>query len=76
MTEAKSIIGRKDNTLFLIVDALIKAKESTIHGDKRFIQTVRHFLMHQDSKKGQTPLHYAFKNGNIELVLCIFTYIK
>jgi hypothetical protein len=24
----------------------------------------------------QTPLHFAFKNGNIELVLCIFGVIK
>ena len=30
----------------------------------------------QEGINGQTPLHFAYKNGNIELVICIFNLIK
>ena len=65
MTQAKSIIGHSDMTLFSIIEALLKT-------DK----TVKHYCLQAETEHGQTPLHYAFKNLNVELALAVFATVK
>ena len=65
MTEAKSIIGYSDMTLFSIIEILLKTEK-----------TVRHYCMQVETEYGQTPMHYAFKNLNVELALSVFATVK
>ena len=59
------------------MDLLVKAREQTLQGAKRFSIAIKSlFVKSQDSVHGQTPIHFAYKNGNIELVICIFNLIK
>ena len=54
-------------------------KQTNISGlfsPQMFIQAIKILFTKTDSELKQTPLHYAFKNSNIELVLCIFGVIK
>ena len=30
----------------------------------------------KETQFGQTPIHYAFKHGNIEVVMCLFAQIR
>ena len=96
MTEARSIVGHCDMTLYQIVELLIRQREamalhaqstgasttsikpSVVQGGSAagLAQACRLLLTKQDAVKGWTPLHHAFKNGNIELVLCILGFIK
>lgn len=95
MTEARSIVGDCDMTLYQIVELLIRQREAMLlqsqpgsngttstklgpsqSGAAGLTQACRLLLLKQDSKEGRTPLHHAFKNGNVELVLCIFGFIK
>lgn len=36
----------------------------------------RHLFVRAETSMGQTPLHFAMKNANVELVLCIFGVIQ
>jgi ankyrin repeat protein len=77
MVEAKSIDGRSDMPLFEIIEILFKAKESQLNECQlkngkepvSFDKVVQSMLCASEQEMGQTPLHYAFKAGNIELVL-------
>ena len=52
-------------TLFSIIEALLKTEK-----------TVKHYCMQAETEHGQTPLHYAFKNLNVELTLAVFATVK
>ena len=65
LTEAKSIIGYSDLTMLKIIEALLKTEKQ-----------IKNFLLSTETEFGQTPLHFAFKNSNLELVMCIIGTIK
>ena len=57
LKDAGSLSGNTEMTLYAIVEKLLKAKKTLAFG--------------QEAKNGYTPLHIAFKNGNIEIALWI-----
>jgi len=40
------------------------------------VQAVRFFFMKREHEFQQTPIHYAFNHGNLELILCVIGFIK
>ncbi len=59
MKNSQAIAGNTDMTLFEILELLIV----------RSGQAGKQLAFKQEKTKGQTPLHYAFKNGNLEVAL-------
>ena len=63
---SNSIAGNQDMTLFDILDLLITKCGSA----------GRQLAFKADKNLGQTPLHYAFKSGNIEVALWIIQLVR
>ncbi|CDW89302.1 isoform c [Stylonychia lemnae] len=59
---SQSITGNKDMTLFEIIQTLVKQMKTLAYKC--------------DKSQGQTPLHYAFKSGNLECALWMVQIIK
>lgn len=62
LKDAGSLCGNTEMTLYTIVEKLLKAKKV--------------LAFSQDTQNGYTPLHIAFKNGNIEIALWIVAVMQ
>ena len=56
------MIGNTDMTLYSVIEALLKAKKA--------------LAFRQDRDNGYTPLHSAFKSGNLEVALWIMAVLQ
>ena len=52
---SNSIVGEEDPILMQITETAVKANSK--------------MLFKSEKKKSQTPLHYAFKSGNVEIAI-------
>ena len=57
LKDAGSLIGNTDMTLYAIIETLLKAKKA--------------LAFRAELENGYTPLHLAFKSGNLEVALWI-----
>ena len=62
MKDAGSMVGNTDMTLYNVIEKLLKTKESLAFRAER--------------ENGYTPLHMAFKSGNLEVALWIMAVLQ